>query len=107
MNIQVIMCYMLGQYLPYTFTAPLLDTTDPASLLTLHLYMYCPMAIVVLVVYNTLLLLLLTVIQLLPELLSQEYFSVPIPQPLHIRVVLFPSGTILSVGWFEINGGSI
>ena len=67
--------------------------------------MYCPIASVVLVVYNTLLL--LTVVQLLPELLSQKYFSVPIPQPLHIRVTLFPNGTTLSVGWFVITGGSM
>ena len=71
------MCYMLGQYSPYTFTVAILDTTDPASLLTLHLYMYCPIASVVSVVYD--IVLLLTVVQLLPELLSQEYASVPRP----------------------------
>ena len=67
--------------------------------------MYCPMASVILVVYNTLSL--LTVIQLLPELLSQKYISVPIPQPLHSRVILFLNGTTLSVGWFVITAGSI
>ena len=67
---------MLGQYSPYTFTVAILDTTDPASLLTLHLYMYCPIASVVSVVYDVVLSL-LTVVQLLPELLSQEYINVP------------------------------
>ena len=76
MSTCVIMCYMLGQYSPYTFTVVILDTTDPASLLTLHLYMYCPIASVVSVVYDVVLSL-LTVAQLLPELLSQEYISVP------------------------------
>ena len=90
-NTCVIMCYMLGQYSPYTFTIALLDTTDPASLLTLHLYMYCPIASVVSVVYDVVLSL-LTVVQLLPELLSQEYTSDPVPLPLHMRVILCPTG---------------
>jgi len=92
------MCYMLGQYSPYTFTIALLDTTDPASLLTLHLYTYCPIASLVLVVYDVVLSL-LTVVQLLPELLlSQEYTSVPTPLALHMRVMFLPIGTFLSVG---------
>jgi len=63
------------EHSPYTFTVALLDTTDPASFLTLHLYMYCPLVSVVSVVYDVELSL-LTVVQLLPELLlSQEYVS--------------------------------
>ena len=58
-------------YSPYTYTIALLDTTDPASLLTTHLYVYCPTAILLLVVYDGLLALLILV-QLLPDLLSQE-----------------------------------
>ena len=88
---------MLGQYSPYTFTIALLDTTDPASLLTLHLYMYCPIASVVLVVYDVVLSL-LTVVQLLPELLSQEYTSVPVPIALHVKVILSPIGISPPVG---------
>ena len=96
MDTCVIMCYMLGQYSPYTFTIALLDTTDPASLLTLHLYMYCPVASVVLVSCDVVLI--LTVVQLLPELLSQECISVPSPVPLHIRVALVPNGTVALFG---------
>ena len=73
------------------FTVPILDTTDPASLLTLHLYMYCPIASVVSVVYDVVLSL-LTVVQLLPELLSQEYTSIPIPLALQVKMMLSPSG---------------
>ena len=87
---------MLGQYSPYTFTVALLDTTDPASLLTIHLYVYCPIANVVSVSYDVVLALI--VIQLLPELLSQEYTSVPSPVPLHIRVALLPIGTLSLFG---------
>ena len=82
---------------PYTFTVAILDTTDPASLLTLHLYMYCPIASVVSVV-NDVVLSLLTVVQLLPELLSQEYVSVPIPSALHVRTILPLRGTTLLFG---------
>ena len=62
MNTCVIVCYMLEQYSPYTFTIALLDTTDPASFFTLHLYMYCPIASAVSVVYDVVLSL-LTVVQ--------------------------------------------
>ena len=87
------MSYLLGQYSPYTFTVALLDTTGPASLLTLHLYMYFPIVSVVSVVYDVVLSL-LTVVQLLPELLlSQEYTSVPRPLALHMRVVFLSIGT--------------
>ena len=87
---------LLRQYLPYTFTVALLDLTDPASLLTIHLYMYCPTAMLLLVVYDELL---ATVVQLLPEcLLSQEYTSVPRPLALHMRVMLLPIGTSPSAG---------
>ena len=88
---------MLGQYSPYTFTIALLDTTDPASLLTLHLYMYCPIASVVSVVYDVVLSL-LTVVQLLPEVLSQEYSSVPRPLALHVRITLLLIGTTPPTG---------
>jgi len=88
------MCYMLGQYSPYTFTIALLDTTDPASLLTLHLYMHCPIASLALAVYDVVLSL-LTVVQLLPELLSQEYTSVSRPLALHVKMILLPIGTLL------------
>ena len=97
MNTCVIMCYMLGQYSPYTFTIALLDTTDPASLLTLHLYMYCPIASVVSVVYDVVLSL-LTVVQLPLELLSQEYTSVPTPLALHVKMIFPFIGTSTSVG---------
>ena len=91
------MCYMLGQYSPYTFTVAILDTTDPASLLTLHLYMYCPIASVVSVVYDVVLSL-LTVVQLLPELLSQEYTSVLVPLALHVRVKSLRNGPSSPIG---------
>ena len=92
------MSYLLGQYSPYTFTVALLDTTDPASLLTLHLYMYSPIVSVVLVVYDVVLSL-LTVVQRLPELLlSQEYTSVPRPLALHMIVMLLLIGTSPPVG---------
>ena len=101
-NTCVIMCYMLGQYSPYTFTIATLDTIDPASLLTLHLYMYCPIASVVSVVYDVVVydvvLSLLTVVQLLPELLSQEYTSVPIPLALHVKMIFPFIGTSTPVG---------
>jgi len=94
----VIMSYLLRQHSPYTFTVVLLDITDPASLLTLHLYMYSPIVSVVSVVYDVVLSL-LTVVQLLPEiLLSQEYTSVPRPLALHMRVMLLPIGTSSPVG---------
>ena len=83
---------------PYTFTVALLDTTDPASLLTLHLYMYSPIVSVESVVYDVVLSL-LTVVQLLPELLlSQEYTSVPRPLALHMRVMFLLIGTSPPVG---------
>ena len=92
------MSYLLGQYSPYTFTVALLDTTDPASLLTLHLYMYSPIVSVVSVVYD-IVLSLLTVVQLLLELLlSQEYTSVPRPLALHMRMMLLPIATSPPVG---------
>ena len=78
------MCY--SKYLPYTFTVVTLDTTDSLSLLTLHLYMYCPVGSDVLVVYDVVLPL-LTVVQLLPlELVSQENVRAPEPLALHIKV---------------------
>ena len=101
------MSYLLGQYSPYTFTVALLDTTDPASLLTLHLYMYSPIVSVISVVYDFVLSL-LTVVQLLPELLlSQEYTSVPKPLVLHMRVMFLPIGTSPPAGLFVISGGPI
>jgi len=101
----VIMSYLLVQYSPYTFTVVLLDTTDPASLLTLHLYVYSPTVRVVSVVYDVVLSL-LTAVQLLPEIfLSQECISVPRPLALHIRVVLLPIATSPPLGCFVISGG--
>ena len=97
---------MLGQYSPYTFTIALLDTTDPASLLTLHLYMYCPIASVVSVVYDVVLSL-LTVVQLLPELLSQEYTTVPTLLARHSKEIFPLIGTSLSTGWSMISGTPI
>ena len=91
------MSYLLGQHSPYTFTVALLDTTDPALLLTLHLYMYCPTVKLLLVVYDGLLASLIS-IQLLPELLPQEYTSVPRPLALHMRVMLLPIATSPPVG---------
>ena len=88
---------MKRPHLPNTFTVAILDTTDPASLLTLHLYMYSPLVNVVSVVYDVVLSV-LTVVQLLPELLSQEYASVPIPLALHMRVILLLIGTSPPVG---------
>ena len=89
---------LYGQYSPYTFTVAILDATDPASLLTLHLYTCSPIVSDVSVVYDVVLSL-LTVVQLLPELLlSQEYTSVPKPLALHMRVILLPLGTPQSVG---------
>ena len=80
------------------FTVAILDTTDPASLLTLHLYMYCPIASVVSVVYDVVLSS-LTIVQLLPEIrLSQEYTSVPIPLAPQVRVMLSPIGISPSTG---------
>ena len=105
MNTYVIMCYMLGQYSPYTFTIATLDTTDPASLLTIHLYMYCPIASVVSVVYDVLSL--PTVVQLLPELLSQEYTIVPIPLALHAKVIVPFTGTLSPTGCSVILGGPV
>jgi len=105
-NTCVIMSYLLVQYSPYTFTVALLDTTDPASLLTLHLYMHCPTAMFLLVVYDWLLALLIDV-QLLPDLLSQEYISVPRPLPLHVRVVVLCIGTITFLGCVVIVGGPV
>ena len=91
------MCYILGQYLPYTFTVAIVDTIDPASLLTLHLYMYCPIASVISVVYDVVLSS-LTVVQILPDLLSQEYTSIPIPLALQVRLMLSPTGISLPTG---------
>ena len=54
--------------------------------------MYSPIVSVVLVVYDVVLSL-LTVVQLLPELLlSQEYTSVPRPLAPHMRVMFPPNG---------------
>ena len=96
------------QYSPYTFTVALLDTTDPASLLTLHLYVYCPTAMLLLVVYDGLLAFLLIDVQLLPDLLSQEYIRVP-PRvvALHVRVVVVPCGIVTSLGCVVIDGGPV
>ena len=75
-----------SKYLPYTFTVATLETTDLFSLLTLHLYMYCPTGSDVLVVYDVVLSL-LTVIHLLSlKLISQENIGVPKPLALHIKV---------------------
>ena len=57
-----------------------------------------------LVVYDGLLALLI-VVQLLPELLSQEYISVPAPVALHIRAVVVFNGMVTSVGGLVIDGG--
>jgi len=92
------MYYMLGHPSPYTFTVALFDRVGPASLLTLHLYTYSPLVNVVLVVYDVVLPV-LTVVQLLPELLlSQEYVNVPLPLALHMRVILLLIGTSPPVG---------
>ena len=92
-------------YSPYTFTVIGFDLIDPASFLTIHLYLYCPLVNVVLVVYDVVLPL-LTVVQLLPELLlSQKYVS-PRTLALHMRVMFFPIGTTSPVGCSVICGGS-
>ena len=65
--------------------------------------MYCPTTILRLVVYDVVLSL-LTVVQLLPELLLfQEYTSVPRPLALHMRVMFLPIGTSLPVGCRPTN----
>ena len=104
----VIMCYVLGQYSPYTFTVAILDTTstDLASLLTLHLYMYCPIAKVVSVVYNVVLSL-LTVVQLPSIFLSQEYVGVPKLLAIHSSLMFPFTGTSPPTGWSVISGTSI
>ena len=94
------------QYSPYTFTVALLDITDPASLLTIHLYMYCPTAMLLLVVYDGLLALLIGA-HLLLDLLSQEYISVPSPSALHVRVVVLLNGMVASLGCVVIDGGLV
>ena len=66
--------------------------------------MYCPIASVVSVVYDVVLL--LTVVQLLPELLSQEYTSVPGLLARHARTVLPFIGTSLPTGCSRISGGT-
>ena len=91
-------------YSPYTFTVALLDITDPASLLTIHLYMYCPTAMLLLVVYDGRLALLIGA-HLLLDLLSQEYISVPSPSALHVRVVALLDGMVTSLGCVVIDGG--
>ena len=91
-------------YSPYTVTVALLDLTGPASFLTTHLYVYCPTAMLLLVVYDGLLALLI-VVQLLPDFLSQEYISVPFPVALHVRVVVVPCGIVTSLGCVVIDGG--
>ena len=88
--------------IPYTITVALLDVTDPASLLTIHLYMYCPTVMLLLVVYDALL---ATVVHLLPDLLSQEYISVPSPSALHVTVVVLLNGMTTSLGCVVIDGG--
>jgi len=98
----VIMSYLLGQYSPYTFTVALLDITDPTSLLTTHLYMYCPTAVLLLVVYDGLL---ATVVHLLLDLSSQEYISIPSPSALHVRVAVLLNGMVTSFGCVVIDGG--
>ena len=89
-------------YLPYTFTVALLDTTGPASFLITHLYVYCPTLMFLLVVYDGPLVM---VFQLLPDLLSQEYISFPLPVALHVRVVVVPCGIVTSLGCVVIDGG--
>ena len=56
-----------------------------------------------LVVYDGLL---VTVLQLLPDLVSQEYIRVP-PRvvALHVRVVVVPCGIVISLGCVVIDGG--
>ena len=66
--------------------------------------MYCPIASVVSVVYDVELL--LTVVQLLPELFSQEYTSIPRPLPRHNRIVLPFIGTTPLTGCSRISGGA-
>ena len=102
MDTCISMSYQLGQYSPNTFTVALLDITDPASLLTIHLYMYCPTATLLLVVYDGLL---PAVVQLPPDLLSQEYISVPFPSALQVKVVVLLNGMLTSLGCVVINGG--
>ena len=91
----------MTHYLPYTFTVALLDTTDPASFLTTHLYVYCPTAMLLLAVYDDPL---VTVFQSLPDLLSQVYISVPPPSALHVRMVVVPCGIVSSLGCVVIDG---
>ena len=70
--------------------------------------MYCPIASVVSVVYDVVLSLLTVVQLLLPELLSQEYSSDPIPVALHVRVTLLPIGILLSCsGECVTEGGPV
>ena len=88
---------MLGQYSPYTFTVVILDKTDPASLLTLHLYMYCPIASVLSVVYDVVLSV-VTVVQLPSMFLSQEYTRNPSPLALHMSVAFALIGISVSFG---------
>ena len=68
-------------------------------------YMYCPVASVVSVVYDVLSL--PTVVQLLPELLSQEYTIVPIPLALHVKVIVPFTGTLSPTGCSRILGGPV
>jgi len=49
--------------------------------------------------------LLATVVQLLPDLLSQEYISVPSPSALHVIVVVLLNGMVTSLGCVVIDGG--
>ena len=87
---------MLGQHSPNTLTVATFDRVVPASLLTLHLYIYSPTVSEVSVVCNALL---PTVVQLLPEFfLSQEYTNVPTPLAVQLRVILLPDGTSPSDG---------
>ena len=59
-----------------------------------------------LVVYDGLLALLI-VVQLLPDLLSQEYISVPAPVASHVRVVVVLNGMVTSVGCLVTDGGPV
>ena len=68
--------------------------------------MYCPTAMLLLVVYDGLLALLIGT-HLLLDLLSQEYISVPSPSALHVIVVVLLNGMVTSLGCVVIDGGPL
>jgi len=67
--------------------------------------MYCPTALLLLVVYDGLLALLIGAHLLLNLILSQEYISVPYPSALHVRVAVLLNGMVTSLGCAVIDGG--